>query len=892
MKREPAWRRYLRFRGADPAADLEDELRHHLVERAREYERGGLSPEEAAAAALDRLGDPEGVRRACARVARRRRHRERGRGWLHGVGQDVGFAVRALRGSPILALIATLTIALGIGATTTMFTIVQAVVLEPLPFESPDRVVVFEHFNRRSGTGAWLASFPLFLDYESQSQTFSRVAAWRPVQPTLRSADGRPPTRVSAVGVTAATFELLGVEAALGRTFAPDEEVPGGPPTAVLGHGFWQGRFGGDPGVIGRTLDLDGALHTVIGVLPRSFRGASVPHASTAIWLPYRNSSVSEGTDVRSLMNVNVIARLAEGVQIAAARADVDRIMTGLAAEYGEHAETGVRLVSARDAVVGRADGTMWLLFGTVGLVLLIAATNVTNLLLGRAADRAREVAVRAALGASRLRIVRLVVCESLVLALVGGALGVALAFLGVDTVRAIDPGSIPRLDASSVRPLAIAFVSFVTVLVAVAVGVVPALHATGPGHTDAIKASSRSSPRSRVGLRRLLVVSQVAVATVLLVGAGLMLRSLSHALAVDPGFDPENTLTARIAMPTAFVSDDWPQHVAFFQALVEDVGRIPGVRSVAAAYQGPTDGGWHNGFTFADRPQPAAGDLPHAVFRPVTPGYFEALGIALRSGRPLRETDDETAPGAVVVNQAFVRAFLPDREPVGARIDYGHMWNARPPEYEIVGVVEDVRFYGPDQPVEPATYFPHAQQPVREMSLFVRTADDPTSLLPGVREAVERLDPTLPLDRVTTLAALSRGATANRRFLMIVFATFASMAVLLAATGLYGVVAFLVRRRSREIGVRLALGAGKRSVLGLVVRQSMSLVTVGLLIGSVGAYASSRLLAGLLFGVEPTDPATMVGSMFGLVLAGLLASAGPAIHALHLDPAQTLRAD
>lgn len=892
MSREPVWRRYLRFRGPDPKADLDEELEYHLGQREEEYHRSGMSETEARAAARARLGDLAAVRRACREIARGRNREERRRKGVVNVGQDLRFAARMLRRNPAFSAIAALTIAVGIGATTTMFAVVQAVVLRPLPFAEPDRVVAVESFDRETGAGRWSNSFLQFLHYEAGNRSFSHMAAWREIQPTLRSDDGQPAVRISAIGITHSMFELLGVRARLGRTFGLDDETLGAPPTAVLGHTFWRSYFGGDEDVLGRTIDLDGQLFTVIGVLPSDFRGGSVPPASTDIWLPYRNSPVAEGIEARGLTNVSVVARVADGVTLEAAGADIERMMTALAAEHSVHAETGARIVPARDAVVGRAGNVMWLLFGAVGLVLLIAGTNVTNLLLARTADRAREVAVRSALGASRRRIIRLIVLESLLLAAVGGVAGVLLALGGVEIVRSINPGSIPRLESSTLSPLAIVFVSGLTILLAVAIGLAPALHATGPGHTRAIQGGGRSSAYGRTGLRRLLVVSQVAVATVLLVGAGLMLRSLSSALSVDPGFNPENVLTARIIMPTPFVSPEWPEHVAFFRELVDGLEGRPGVVSAAAAYQGPTDEGWYNAFSIVGQPEPAPGQHPNAIFRPVTPGYFETVGVRIRQGRPLLRTDDSEAPGVVVVNESFVRAYLPDRDPIGERLAYGDFWGARDPDYEIVGVVEDVLFYGPDQPTHPATYFPHAQQPVREMSVFLRTTGDPTAVLPALRAAVGRLDPTLPLDDVTTLETLSGETLANRRFLMIVFVAFAAMALVLAATGLYGVLSFLVGRRSHEIGVRLALGARRSAVLGLVMKQSMALVGAGLIVGVAGAVALSRLLEGLLFGVEASDPMTVVATIMALLTAALVASAGPAIRALRLDPAQTLRAD
>ena len=892
MSREPVWRRYLRFGGPDPEADLDEELQYHLDQREDEYQRSGMSETEAQAAARARLGDLEAVRRACREIARGRKRQERRRKGVLDVGQDLRFAARMLRRNPAFSAIAALTIAVGIGATTTMFAVVQAVVLRPLPFAEPDRVVAVESFDRETGTGTWSNSFPQFLDYEAGNRSFSHMAAWREIQPTLRSDDGQPAARIRAIGITHPMFELLGVDARLGRTFGVDDETLGSPPTAVLGHAFWRSYFGGDEDVLGRTIDLDGQLFTVIGVLPSDFRGGSVPPASADIWLPYRNSPVAEGIDVRGLTNVSVVARVADGVTLEAAGADIERMMTVLGAEHSVHAETGARIVPVRNAVIGRAGNVMWLLFGAVGLVLLIAGTNVTNLLLGRTADRAREVAVRSALGASRRRIIRLIVLESLVLATVGGVVGVFLALGGVEIVRSINPGSIPRLESSTVSPLAIVFVSGLTILLAMAIGLAPALHATGPGHTQAIQGGGRSSAHGRTDLRRLLVVSQVAVATVLLVGAGLMLRSLSSALSVDPGFDPQDVLTARIIMPTPFVSTQWPEHVSFFRELVENLEGRPSVVSAAAAYQGPTDEGWFNAFSIVGQPEPAPGQFPSAIFRPVTPGYFETVGVRVLRGRPLLKTDDSQGLGAVVVNEAFVSAFLADRDPIGARLAYGDFWGAREPDYEVVGVVEDVLFYGPDQPARPATYFPHAQQPVREMSLFLRTTGDPRSVLPALREEVTRLDPTLPLDDVTTLEKLAGETLANRRFLMIVFVAFAVMALVLAATGLYGVLSFLVGRRSHEIGVRLALGARQGAVLGLVMKQSMSLVAAGLILGVVGAVALSRLLAGLLFGVQPSDPMTIAATIIGLVTAALVASAGPAIRALRLDPAQTLRAD
>jgi putative ABC transport system permease protein len=810
---------------------------------------------------------------------------------------DARHAVRSLRRSPGFTLVAAMIIGLGLGANTTIFAALYAVVLDPLPFAEPERVVAIREVALETGDGNAALSYPTYDAFKESQRTLLSLAAWQSHQPTLINDDGTPPQRLRGLGITHEMLPLLGVDPVIGRGFSSYDDEEGAPPTVLISHEYWLRGLGADPAVLERSLRLDGVSYRIVGVLPPSFEGETMgagilPPASAEIWLPYLNSPVAEGVPFDGVHNVNVVARLAEGATIETAQLDAERVMAMVRVRSATHAGDGVKVVAAHDVVVGEVASTMYMLFGAVTLVLLVAVMNVTNLMLGRATARSREMALRLALGAGRLRLLRLMLAESCVLAVVGGVVGVLIVAGGIQLLEAVDPGSVPRLAGTSVNQATMAFLAISALAVGLALGVVALALMSDGRLSQRLREGGRGLGAGRSRFRRGLVVVQVSGATVLLIGAGLLGRSLSEALRVDPGYRSEGLLTARLIMPTPFVSPDWPEHVAFFREVTATIASLPGVTSAAAAYMDPVDAGWRNGFTFASRPEPEPGRNPSAIFRPITSSYFETIEARIVRGRDFSSADDSDAPGVAIVNEAFVRAFFGDADPLGERLDYGDFWGARPDDYQIVGVVSDIRFGDVTSEPQPAVYFPHAQQPVREMAIVVRTPGDPMDLVPAVRAAVASMRPDLPLDFVSSIEDKLERGSARRRFLAVALGLFAFTSLALATLGLYGVLSFMVGRRTHEIGVRLAIGAQRGRVMSEVVREGLVLVAIGLALGLPLAYGLTRLLETLLFGVTATDPVTATVVPLLLSLAGASACAAPALRAMRVDPAGALRSD
>jgi len=821
---------------------------------------------------------------------------------LAGSWQDVRYAARSLAASPTLAVVAILTLALGIGLTTAIYAVVDGVLLRPLPFADADRLVVLRHNFVDGRPGEWNSSFPLYLDFQKLDGAFDELAAWQENDPTLTADAGGTALRIHATGITANLPVMLGIEPALGRNFLPEEDAVDAPqPVAMIAYPLWRDRFGADPEILGKQLRLDDVRHTIIGVMPRSFTGAMggnvLPVEPTDVWLPYRNSAAVGGMHLRGLRNVTVVGKLAAGVTLEQARQDAAALAVGLAEQYPDaHGGEGAALHYAHDAVVEGVRPTLWVLLGAVSLVLLIACTNVANLLLGRTAARRREVAVRMALGAGRARLIRQMLAESVLLGALGGVLACGIAALLVNANQSLVGRSIPRLEAISIDAHMLWFAAAVSLGAGLLLGVIPAVYGTRGGLQASLKSSDRGGTSGRESnlLRQSLVVAEIAMSVVLLIGAGLLIRSFDRALQVDPGFDASNVLTARVRLPIEFVdTENWALSVTFFEEAIDRLEGLPGVTAVSAAFQLPTEGGWSNAFTFPDRPPPAEGHSPYAIFRPVSPGFFELADIALLRGRRFTAADHADAPRVVIVNQAFVDEFFPDGDdPVGKQITSGNWWAGGPPEYEIVGVVENVRFSGRTEDAYRATYFPHAQQPVREMSLMLKTSVPPMQLAAAMRAEIGAIDAELPVDDVATLDELLAEDETVRQTLAVMGSLFALSAMLLAAIGIYGVTSFAVAQRTRELGIRMALGARSMDVRTMILRRGAALVAIGLIAGLVGATAASRAMRGMLFGVDPADPLTLVAVVAFLGAVGLLACWLPARRATRVDPMVSLRAD
>lgn len=812
---------------------------------------------------------------------------------MKGWSSDLRHAGRALLRTPGFTAVTVLTLGLGLGANTAIFAALRAVVLKPLPFDHPSRVVALRHDDPGKGQ-VWALTFPQFEALEANLGDVSGVAAWRPVPTAITFDDGRPPARVSSAGATARLFPLLGIEPELGRGFSADDEIPGRPHVALVSHDFWTARLASDPMAIGRGLRLDGELYTVVGVLPASFSGDTdgggvLPPAAVEVWFPYRNSPAAEGRELRGLTNVNPVARLGDGVTLRAAQAELDATVAGLPSLFEEHDDAPVVYKPAQALVTSGARTPMALLWAAVSLVLLLACVNAANLIIGRTDGRAHELSLRRALGAGRVRILRQLLTESMLLAAGGALVGAVLAASGLRVMVALDPDPLPRFADTRVDGPTMALLGVTAAVVGLILALLPWWGASRARADGALRGERTSS--RRVGrLRPVLVVTQVALATVLLTGAGLLVRSLDRVLGVDPGFDAHHVLSARVDHPTAFVSDEWPEHVRFVQEVVERLRAAPGVEAAAAAYQDPTDGGWNNSFTLARDGEDAP--LRGGIYRPVSPGYFATVRIPIIRGRDFGPDDVADAPGVAIVNEAFVRRYFPDVEPLGEHLHYGSFWGIGDPDVEIVGVVADVHFAGREADVPPALYFPHAQQPVKEMSFLVRTSGEPRAFVDQLRRIVADVDPVLPVYQVTTLEEKLTRATGDRRFLAALLVVFAVIAVTLAGVGLYGVLGFTVARRTKEIGVRVALGARGRTVLGLVVREGLGLVVVGVALGLLGSFAFSRGIRGFLFGVSSLDPSTYL-AVPGLLLAvGVIACLVPAWRAVRVDPVDALSAE
>lgn len=817
--------------------------------------------------------------------------------------QDARYAGRSLRRSPGFVVVATITLALGIGANAMIYAVVDGVLIRGLPFEDAERLVLLRNGYSDGRPGTWLVSFPDYADYRAGVGALEELAAWQTQTPALASGDGQAAQRLNATDVTANLLPMLGIEPVLGRGFLPEEDRVGAAQrSALLSHRLWQSRFGGDEDVLGQTILLDEIPFVVVGVLPPGFTGASggfiLPSVPVDVWLPYRASFSTGGMEERGLTNVNILGKLAANASAEQARSEAQAVARALDERFPELRNSiTAQLHVAQEKAVADVRQSLLLSFGAVSLLLLIACTNVANLLIGRASGRRREMALRTALGAGRLRLVRQLVVESLILAGLGAAAGAAIATAGLELLVASQALEIAQMNVVAIDGRVFAFLFAVAVGAGLTFGAGPALFATSAAPAATLRAEGRSVAGSRSLARRGLVVAQLALAVILLIGAGLLLRSLQQVLEVDPGFQPEGVLTASVQLPMDFVSAEWPRAVEFFEQYEERIRGLPGVASVASGYQLPTDSGWNNAFEFdltTTRPRERAeGELYSARFNPVTPGYFETAGIRLVRGRTFTAADNADAPRVVIVNERFVELFLePGTDPIGARLNYGNWWQGGPPEYEIVGVVQNVRFSGRTLETYQATYFPHAQQPVRELNVLITAEGDPLDLVAPLRAALRDLEPALPLDDISLLSDELAAHEAARRSLAVMLVIFAMTAMILAAVGVYGVMAFLVSQRTREMGIRVALGARREDVRTMVLLAGLRLVVLGLVVGLVVAYLVGGVLDNLLFGVGRADLSTFAAVAAFLGLVAVLASWIPARRATSVDPMTALRAE
>jgi len=799
--------------------------------------------------------------------------------------QDLRYAVRTLVERPGFTVVAVLTIALGVGGTTAMFGVVDAVLLRPLPYAEPDRLVML--WTRTPGGPQAAASWPEFVDWREQSHSFADMAVWRGQSVSLTG--GAEPERVVGAFVSDRFFPLLGARPALGRTFTAEETDPAtARPVAVLGHGLWQRRFGSDPGILGRSLVLNGQSHTVVGVLGPDFDGGNAPahgwFMGCDVFLPISYFPNKKGL-ARGETEILVLGRLRPGVDASQAGTDMAVVARRLEQAYPDtHAGRGVEIVPLHEQIVGSFKPALLVLLGAVGLVLLIACANVANLLLARASRRRRELAVRAALGAGRTRLLRQLLTESAVLALLGGALGLLVGHWGLALLLSLAPaGVLPGSLTLDGRVMAFALV--LTAATGVCFGLVPALQASRPDLDGVLKEAGRGGSGSAGHrFRDVLVVAEVTLSLVLLVGAGLLLRSAVALQRAELGFRPDHVLTAEFRLPPARYPE--PRVIAaFFRQTLERLRAVPGIESAALARAVPFSGnGGSTTFQVEGEPEPPKGREPVAQLNIVSPDYFRTMGIRQLEGRDFDEHDTADVPSVAVVNETMARQLWPGMDPIGRRLrlrDAGWV--------TVVGVVGDVRHSGPSEPPQPQIYTTHEQDARIFACVVARTAGEPMAMAAPMRAALWAVDKDQPVWKVRAMEELVTGSRGTARAMSLLVGVFAAVALALAGVGIYGVMAYAVSQRTREIGIRMALGAASGRVLRLVVGRALVLTSVAIVLGAIGATVLARLLGTLLFGVGPADPVTFGVAAAALASVGTLAAYLPARRAARIDPVRAL---
>ncbi|HEX6904136.1 MAG TPA: ABC transporter permease [Thermoanaerobaculia bacterium] len=863
--------------------DIDEELRLHLEMEAEANVGRGMTPEEARRAALRTFGNFDSVRERAYEV--------RGGGIVESISQDVRYAARMLVKRAGFTAVAAITLALGVGANTAIFSVVEAVLLRPLPYPNADRIVMVWERNNLSDRPHNVINPRNFLDWQSQAKSFDQMATFIDQRYVLTGAG--EPEEVPSQLASANLFSLLGSKAALGRTFNAKDER-GGQDVAVLSDGLWRRRFGASNDIIGKTVTLNGTSVTVIGVMPPDFKWFIQENSLTGkpaqIW---RMLTITEDMRVRRGRYMTAIGRLAPGATLPQARAEMDTIAARLARQYPDsNAGWGATVTPLREQLSGEIRPALLVLLGAVGCVLLIACVNVANLLLARATERHKEIAIRSAIGAGRRRIVRQLLTESVLLALLGGALGLALSRWCVEALVALSPANVIGADEVGVSLPVLAFTLAVSVLTGVVFGLAPALEASRMNLNETLKESSRGNAGSVRGrwLRNGLIVAEVGITLVLLVVAGLMIRSFLRLQAVDPGFDPSNLLTLRVSLPHAKYSED-PKVVAFFREAATNLGTLPGVKSVSAVSALPfADLGAATDFTVEGRPVPAPGEELVTDVRVVDENYFSTMNIPVIDGRTFTRREAIEDRQVAVVNEEMVRRYFGGRNPIGQRIFVSMKDDPYPTE--IIGVVGDARYRTLDGEQRPMVYWTPSQLAYSSMTLILRTSVEPESLAGSARRKILEIDKDQPASDIRTMEGWLGESVARARFGALLLGGFAALALILAAVGIYGVMSNSVAQRQSEIGVRMALGARARDVLLLVIRQGLALVIVGVVLGLLGALAATRVLASLLYGVTATDPATYAAIALLLMAVSWIACYIPARRAARVDPLIAMRYD
>ena len=870
------------FRRRRFEGDMDAELKAHIETYADDLIREGLSHEEALRRARIQFGGVERVKEEC--------RESRGVHFFESLMLDLRFAFRMLRKSPGFTAVAVLTLALGIGANTAIFSAVYGVLLAPLPYEDPSHLIVLNETTPRVGMVS--VSYPNFLDWRAQSHEFSQIAAVYSVGFNIAGPGVSQPENISGEAVSPNFLSMLGVHPFLGRDFDPSEEKSGTAPVVLLSYDLWQSHLGADRNALGRAISLDGRSYTIVGVLPPNFRSLDKTDVIEPVgaWL---TTNSDEATNRADRGDMSVLARLAPGATLAEARVEMEGIAARLAKEYPlSNDQFSVALRSIRDVFVGDMQTELLVLIAAVFFVLLIACANVANLFLVRSAARNKEFALRVAFGASHGRIIRQMLTESFVLAFLGGVLGVLLAIGGIHSLSKLITAEMLNGAQIHLNGAVLLFTAGVVLLAAFVFGLAPALHSTKQDVQSELKEGSRTSSASasQNRLRRALAIAEISLSLVLLVAAGLMMKSLYRLFSVNPGFQPEHVLTMEMSLRTQQYYKD-PAVRNFWQQVLNGVRALPGVDSAAVGTVIPFAGEHDRGdITIEGMPLPRPGSWPHPDNHVVSPDYVRTLGITLLRGRSFTGADNENAPLVGMINSKLAQQFFPDQDPIGKRFMWGHPSTDPAKWITIVGVVGDTKLYGLANPARLEVYTPARQYPANHMNLLVKSAVSPAALISSIRRVVASIDKNQPIFGISTMDELRDSSVLGRRITLILLGAFSALALVLAAIGIYGVISYAVAQRTHEIGIRMALGAQHRDVLRMVLGQGGKIALIGTAIGLALAFGLTRLMSNLLFSVSASDPLTFAGVAGLLLVVAMLACYIPARRAMKVDPMVALR--
>jgi predicted permease len=853
--------------------ELDEELQFHLEREVEQNIKSGMTPAEARNAALKAFGGVDQSKEECRDA--------RGVGLLENTLRDITFSIRVLLKSYAFTVVVVLTLALGIGANTAIFSFANGILLRPLPYPQSDRLAVIDETSRH-GEELSPVSYANFVDWREQNTVFEGLAVHFGTTRLALSGAGEP-VEIRGSRISYGLLEILRVSPLLGRTFTADEDRPEQDAVAIIGYELWQKYFGGDPNVLGKQIVLSNRSRTIVGVMPRGFRFPEI----SELWVPL---ALTPQMFTRTDHGLISIARLKDGVTIAQAQADMNNVAARIEQQNPITNEgRGVKVTSLHDNLSGDYKQALLILLGVVGCVLLVACVNVANLMLARATARQREFALRAALGASRWRIIRQLLIESLLLAVAGGALGFALSLWALHLLLNAIPIQLPFWMDFGIDLRVLAFTLGITLLTGLIFGAVPALQTSRVDLNDTLKEGGRGASGFRGRSRSMLVVTEIALSLVLLVGAGLMIQSFLRLRQVNIGLDAHNVLTANVILPRAKYREP-QQRIAFFKQLVERVCNVPGVDSAGATGTLPLNGNnWGRSLTVEGYPVLRVGQAPSIQHTVVTPGYFRSMGITLLAGRDFTDADTADSLKVTIVDERLARHYWPNDSAVGKRVRFGPPENNEP-WHTIVGVVRAVRHQRMQEDTEESVYLPHMQIPVTNLTLVARTAADPHDITGAIRREVSQLDRDQPISEIATMDEVVAESIWQPRLYATLFAVFAGGALVLALIGIYGVMAFLVQTRTHEIGVRMALGATARDVFKLIVGRGMKLTIFGIVVGVAGAIALTRLMHGLLFNTSATDPFVFIVISILLSLAALLACYIPARRAARVDPLIALR--